>query len=120
SVVSPELASLLAEAESRVEAQMALEAHAGASQPPLPLEVEELGEDVWQALDEPLEDDADLQGADALESSRLHSGLGASQPPAIPDLRTLPPEPLEDRYANDDYGEDTGSHSPDPDAETSG
>lgn len=120
SVVSPELASLLAEAESRVEAQIALEAHAGASQPPLPQEVEELGEDVWQALEEPLEDDADLQGADAIESSRLPSGLGASQPPPPPDIGTLPPEPLEERYASDDFNEDTGSHSPDPDAETSG
>jgi hypothetical protein len=121
SVVSPELASLLAEAESRVEAQIALEAHVGASQPPLPLEVEELGEDVWHALEEPLEDDADLQGADALESSRLPSGLGGSQPaPPLPDVGTLPPEPLEDRYPSEDFGEDTGSHSPDPDAETSG
>jgi hypothetical protein len=120
SVVSPELASLLAEAESRVEAQMALEAHAGASQPPVPREVEELGEDVWRALNEPLEDDADLQGADALESSRLPSGLGASQPPPPPEVGTLPPEPLEERYPSDDVDEDTGSHSPDPDAETSG
>lgn len=121
SVVSPELASLLAEAESRVDAQIALEAHAGASQPPLLQEVEELGDDVWRALEEPLEDDADLQGADGLESSRLPSGIGASQPaPPLPDLGTLPPEPLEDRYPSEDYVEDTGSHSPDPDAETSG
>ncbi|MET0411637.1 MAG: hypothetical protein ABW217_10085, partial [Polyangiaceae bacterium] len=120
SVVSPELASLLAEAESRVEAQIALEAHAGASQPPLLHEVEELGEDVWRALEEPLEDDADLQGGDALESSRLPSGLGASQPPPPPEVGTLPPEPLEERYPSDDFNEDTGSHSPDPDAETSG
>jgi hypothetical protein len=121
SVVSPELASLLAEAETRIETQIALEAHDNLREPPLERLVEELGEDVWQALDEPLEDDADLQGGDAIESSRLPSGLGNSQPAqAMLDVGTLPPGPLGERYADDGYAEDTGSHAPDPEAETSG
>jgi hypothetical protein len=121
SVVSPELASLLAEAESRVETQMALEALEGKREPQVTHEIEELGEDVWQALDEPLEDDADLQGADAIESSRLPSGLGTSQPaPPLPDVGTLPPGPLDASDPGDSYAEDTGSHAPDPDAETAG
>jgi hypothetical protein len=38
----------------------------------------------------------------------------------MPDVGTLPPAALEERYADEAYAEDTGSHSPDPDAETSG
>jgi hypothetical protein len=117
SVVSPELAGLLAEAENRVEAQIALEAHRGDQAPAPERRQAELGDDVWQLLDEPLEDDAELQAAEGFEDSQLPSALeAAAGDPALPDLGTLPPEPPPDSP----YDEDTGSHAPDPDAETAG
>lgn len=114
SVVSPELMSLLAEAESRVEAQIALEAHQNEHAPPLERDLEELGEEVWAALAEPLEDDADLLGADALESSRLPSAIDPPSSPPV-EVGTMPPEPSAPLDE-----EDTGSHAAEPDAETSG
>jgi hypothetical protein len=115
SVVSPELESLLAEAERRVQAQISLQNDAVASTP-ADAGGTRLPDDVWDALAEPLDDDADNLVADvSLEDGPPPSPLADELVPRslpAPGDSTMPPglwkNPVDD---------DTGSHAPSPDSE---
>jgi hypothetical protein len=119
SVVSPELESLLAEAERRVQAQVSMQSEAVASTPTDGGSTR-LPDDVWEALAEPLDDDADNLVADA----SLDDGPPPS--PLADDLvpRSLPPagdSTVPPGLWRNPVDEDTGSHAPSPDSEkTSG
>jgi hypothetical protein len=119
SVVSPELETLLAEAERRVQAQISGAHESPATTPPNGSSIR-LPDDVWEALAETLEDDADNAIAEApLEDGPPPSPLGVdlgprSLPP--PGDSTVPPE-----LWRNPMDEDTGSHAPASESEqTSG
>lgn len=119
SVVSPELETLLAEAERRVQAQIAIQNEPVASTPPNGAGTR-LPDDVWEALGEALDDDPDNAIPEpSVDEGPPPSPLGAelgprSLPP--PGDSTVAPSPW--RSSIDD---DTGSHAPSPDSEqTSG
>jgi len=119
SVVSPELETLLAEAERRVQAQIGVAPEPAPSTPPNGASIR-LPDDVWEALAETLDDDADNNLAEApLEEGPPLSPLGAdlgprSLPP--PGDSTVPPE-----LWRNPMDEDTGAHEPAPESEqTSG
>jgi hypothetical protein len=119
SVVSPELENLLAEAERRVQAQVTLLNEPAASTPPNAGSMR-LPDDVWDALAEPLEDDADNAVAEvSLEDGPPPSPLGPELGPRslpTPGDSTVPP----DLWQNP-MDEDTGSHAEGPESEkTSG
>lgn len=108
SILSPELETLLAEAERRVQSQIALQTEAAGSGPPA-APTEHLSDDVWQALAEPLDDEHEnlLPEAPAEEGappSPLERAAveGGSTPEGD---STAPPQPWEDPL-----DEDTGSH----------
>jgi len=119
SVVSPELEALLADAERRVQAQIAVQNEPVASTPPNGSNTR-LPDDVWEALAEELDDDPDNAIPEPSEEegpppSPLGGDLGprSLQSPAD---STVPPSLW--RSSNDD---DTGSHAPSPESEqTSG
>lgn len=118
SVVSPELETLLAEAERRVQAQVSLQNEPVASAP-RDGESTRLPDDVWEALGEALDDDPD----NALPEPSLDHGPppsplgGELGPRSLPPANSTVPPSLW-RHAIDD---DTGSHAPSPDSEqTSG
>ena len=111
SVMSPELETLLEEAERRVQAQVAIQHEPAASAPPNGANVR-LTEDVWDALGEPLDDDPDNAGGDPAsdEAPAPPSPLGpdlGSRSPSAPADSTVPPE-----LWRDPVDEDTGSHVP--------
>jgi DnaJ-like protein/uncharacterized protein DUF4388 len=119
SVVSPELETLLAEAERRVQAQIAVQNEPVASTPPNGAGTR-LPDDVWEALGEALDDDPDNAIPEpSIDDGPPPSPLGAelgprSLPP--PGDSTVPPSLW--RSSLDD---DTGSHAPSPESEqTSG
>jgi hypothetical protein len=119
SVVSPELETLLAEAERRVHAQIAVQNEPVASTPPNGAGAR-LPDDVWEALGEALDDDPDNAVPEpSIDDGPPPSPLGAdlgprSLPP--PGDSTVPPSLW--RSSIDD---DTGSHAPSPESEqTSG
>ena len=119
SVVSPELETLLAEAERRVQAQIAVQNEPVASTPPNGAGTR-LPDDVWEALGEALDDDPDNAVPEpSIDDGPPPSPLGAelgprSLPP--PGDSTVPPSLW--RSSIDD---DTGSHAPGPESEqTSG
>jgi hypothetical protein len=109
SVMSPELETLLAEAERRVQAQVSLQQEPAASTPPNGANVR-LADDVWDALGEPLDEDPDNAAGDPV-SDEAHpppSPLGpdlVSRSPSAPADSTVPPE-----LWRDPIDEDTGSH----------
>jgi hypothetical protein len=110
SVVSPELESLLAEAERRVQAQIAVVVESAASTPPNGVGMR-LQDDVWEALAEDLDEDADNAAGDApLDDAAPPSPLGADLGPRSVVLlgdSTLPPELFQNPM-----DEETGAHSP--------
>jgi hypothetical protein len=119
SVVSAELETLLAEAERRVQAQITVAHEQPATTPPNGASVR-LPDDVWEALEEALDDEADNNLAEAaLEDGPPPSPLGVdlgprSLPP--PGDSTVPPE-----LWRNPMDEDTGSHAPASESEqTSG
>lgn len=119
SVVSPELETLLAEAERRVQAQIAVQNEPVASTPPNGASTR-LPDDVWEALAEALDDDPDNAIPEpSVDDGPPPSPLGAEvgpRSPLPPGDSTLPPSLW--RSSIDD---DTGSHAPSPDSEqTSG
>jgi hypothetical protein len=119
SVVSPELESLLAEAERRVQAQITVQNEPAASAPANGASAR-LPDDVWDALAEALDDDADNVLADgALEEGPPLSPLGGELGP-----RSLPPpgdSTVPPGLWKNPVDEDTGSHAPSPESEqTSG
>lgn len=109
SVMSPELETLLAEAERRVQAQVSTQQEPAASTPPNGANVR-LTDDVWDALGEPLDDDPDNAAGDPV-SDEVHpppSPLGpdlGSRSASAPADSTVPPE-----LWRDPIDEDTGSH----------
>ena len=109
SVMSPELETLLAEAERRVQAQVSMQQEPAASTPPNGANVR-LTDDVWDALGEPLDDDPDNAAGDPVSDeahpppSPLGPDLG-SRSPSAPADSTVPPE-----LWRDPIDEDTGSH----------
>lgn len=123
SVVSPELETLLAEAERRVHAQISMQGDAVGSSPPESASAL-LSDDVWDALGEALDDDADNPAADPLSDPMpppsplaLEAGPG-SLPPVVPAPAdsTVPPA-----HWADPVNEDTGPFGSIPDSEpTSG
>jgi hypothetical protein len=119
SVVSPELETLLAEAERRVQAQTTVAIEPPPTTPPNGASIR-LPDDVWEALAETLDEDADNAIAEApLEEGPPPSPLGVdlgprSLPP--PGDSTVPPE-----LWRNPMDEDTGSHAPASESEqTSG
>ncbi|HTV23677.1 MAG TPA: DUF4388 domain-containing protein [Polyangiaceae bacterium] len=119
SVVSPELETLLAEAERRVQAQMAIQNEPVASTPPNGAGTR-LPDDVWEALAEALDDDPDNAIPEpSVDDGPPPSPLGAElgpRSPLPPGDSTVPPSLW--RSSLDD---DTGSHAPSPESEqTSG
>jgi hypothetical protein len=120
SVMSPELETLLAEAERRVHAQASLQNEPVAATPPNE-NVTRLPDDVWEALADALDDDADNIVADlSLEDGPPPSPLGVELSPrslAPPGDSTVPPG-----LWDNPMDEDTGSHAADsPESErTSG
>jgi DnaJ domain len=121
SVVSPELETLLAEAERRVQAQISMQGGAVGSAPPEAGSAH-LSDDVWDALGEALEDDADHAVGDALSDPMPPpSPLALEAPPP-----SLPAPPVGDStvppgHWPDALNEDTGPFAPIADSEpTSG
>jgi len=122
SVVSPELENLLAEAERRVQAQISLQGGTVSSSPPQAASAH-LSDDVWDALAEPLDDDADNPLGDALSDPMPPPSPLAleSAEPSLP-----PPPPLGDStvppgHWPDAVNDDTGAFAHIPDSEpTSG
>jgi hypothetical protein len=119
SVVSPELETLLAEAERRVHAQIAVQSEPAASTPPNAGSMR-LSDDVWEALAEALDDDVDNAVAEvSLEDGPPLSPLGAdlgSRSLSPPGDSTVPPG-----LWQNPMDEDTGSHAPSSESEqTSG
>ncbi|MEY2934393.1 MAG: hypothetical protein RL033_5142, partial [Pseudomonadota bacterium] len=123
SVVSPELETLLAEAERRVQAQISTQGESVGSSPPESASAH-LSDDVWDALGEALDDDADNPAADplsdpmpppsplALEASPVSLAPHA----AAPGDSTVPPG-----HWADPVNEDTGPYGAIPESEpTSG
>lgn len=119
SVVSPELETLLAEAERRVQAQVTAANEPPPTTPPYGGSIR-LPDDVWEALAETLDEDADNHLAEAaLEEGPPPSPLGADLEPRSlppPGDSTVPPE-----LWQNPMDEDTGSHAPASESEqTSG
>lgn len=119
SVVSPELETLLAEAERRVQAQIAVQSEPAVT-PPTNGGSMRLSDDVWEALAEALDDDVDNLVADAsLEDGPPPSPLGpdlAARSLVPPGDSTVPPG-----LWQNPMDEDTGSHAPSSESEqTSG
>lgn len=119
SVVSPELETLLAEAERRVQAQSSVQGEPAASTPPNGNSMR-LSDDVWEALAEALDDDVDNAVAEvSFEDGPPPSPLGADLGPrslSPPGDSTVPPG-----LWQNPMDEDTGSHAPLSEAEqTSG
>lgn len=119
SVVSPELETLLAEAERRVQVQLSVPTEAVGSAP-RELEAEHLPDDVWEALAEPLDDDLDNPlpegpGEDEAPPSSplVLDGVRPAEP--APGDSTAPPEPWDD-----EVDEDTGSNIIPDSEQTSG
>jgi hypothetical protein len=119
SVISAELETLLAEAERRVQAQVVMQSDPLGSNPPNGSSGQ-LSNDVWDALGEPLDDDADNPLADAVQDdgplpSPLARDAERSLMP-LPGDSTIPP----DLWENPGH-EITGAHAPAPESEkTSG
>jgi hypothetical protein len=122
SVVSPELETLLAEAERRVQAQISMQGGAVGSSPP-EAATAHLSDDVWDALGEALDDDADNPMGDVLSEAMpppsplaLDAAEPSLPPPAAVGDSTVPPG-----HWPDAVNEDTGPFAPMPDSEpTSG
>jgi hypothetical protein len=121
SVVSPELETLLAEAERRVQAQISVQGGAMGSAPPEAASAH-LSDDVWDALAEALDDDADNPLGDVLSDPMPPPSPLALEVPEP----SLPPSPLGDStmppgHWPDGVNDDTGPFAPSPDSEpTSG
>lgn len=119
SVVSAELETLLAEAERRVQAQFAVKRDAIPSAPPNG-GTAHLSEDVWEALGEPLDDDAD----NPLPEASIEEGAPPSPLALDPSERSVPPagdSTLPPALWRDALEEETGSRAPPPESEqTSG
>jgi hypothetical protein len=119
SVVSPELESLLAEAERRVHAQVSPNKEPVRSTPPNGAKAR-LSDEMWDALAEPLDDDVDNPFQDAASEdgpppSPLQSGM-AERSLTPPGDSTIPPQLWENPLE-----EETGAHTPLPESEqTSG
>jgi hypothetical protein len=115
SVVSPELETLLAEAERRVHAQIELRNEPLRSTPPNGANAR-LSEDMWDALAEPLDEDADNAPQ---ELSMVEAPPPSALPPSLPERSltplgdsTIPPHLWENPLE-----EATGSHTPAPESE---
>jgi hypothetical protein len=109
STVSPELETLLTEAERRVYAQIAIQSSdPQGSAPPQPA-AEHLSDDVWDALAEPIEDDADNPVPDGLidEVPPLSPVAADAARASVlqPADSTVPPDLWDDHV-----DEDTGSN----------
>jgi len=119
SVVSAELETLLAEAERRVQAQFAVKSDAIPSAPPNGATAH-LSDDVWDALGEPLDDDAD----NPLPEASIAEGAPPSPLALDPSERSVPPpgdSTLPPALWRDALEEETGSRAPAPESEqTSG
>ncbi len=122
SVVSPELETLLAEAERRVQAQISMQGEAVGSSPPESATAL-LSDDVWDALGEALEDDADSPAGDPLSDPMPPSPLALEAEPGsvapvarAPGDSTVPPA-----HWAEPVNEDTGPFAAIPESEpTSG
>jgi uncharacterized protein DUF4388 len=110
SVVSAELEALLAEAERRVQAQVGVVVESSASTPPNGGSIR-LADDVWEALAEDLDEDADNAAGDSpLDDGSPLSPLGVGVGPRsvpLPGDSTVPPE-----LFHDAVDEETGAHAP--------
>jgi hypothetical protein len=121
SVVSPELETLLAEAERRVQAQISMQGGAVGSSPPEAASAH-LSDDVWDALAEALDEDADNPLGDVLSDPIPPPSPLALEAPEP----SLPPPPLGDStmppgHWPDAVNDDTGPFAAVPDSEpTSG
>lgn len=119
SIVSPELETLLAEAERRVQAQIAMQSDPLGSAPPQPA-AEHLSDDVWDALAEPIEDDVDNPVPDGLSEEVAPPSpmvVDVSQSSALqPGDSTVPP----DLWDDDVVDADTGSNIIPESEQTSG
>ncbi len=122
SIVSPELETLLAEAERRVQAQIATQSDPLGSAPPQPA-AEHLSDDVWDALAEPIEDDADNPIPDGLgDEVSIPSPVADAASASVlhPVDSTVPPELWDDDHVDEDTGSNiipeseqtSGSQSP--------
>lgn len=118
SVISAELETLLAEAERRVQAQVVVQLEPIASSPPQSASGR-LSNDVWDALDEALDDDGEIPFPEAsIEEVPPPSPLARDpeRPSPVPKDSTVPPD-LWDNAVD----EGTGSFAPVPESEqTSG
>jgi hypothetical protein len=121
SAVSPELETLLAEAERRVQGQISMQGGAVGSAPPESASAH-LSDDVWDALGEALDDDADNPPGDLLSDPMPPPSPLALEIPAP----SVPPPPVGDSTVPpgqwpDAVNEDTGPFALIPDSEpTSG
>ncbi|HVZ36589.1 MAG TPA: DUF4388 domain-containing protein, partial [Polyangiaceae bacterium] len=115
SAVSPELETLLAEAERRVQAQISATGDALASTPPEATSAH-LSDDVWDALAEPLEDDGESPAMDLSSEAVMPPSplaLDPVEPSAPPAAEsTIPPGRWQDPV-----NDDTGSFAPLPESE---
>lgn len=123
STVSPELETLLAEAERRVQSQIAMQSDPLGSAPPQQA-AEHLSEDVWDALAEPIEDDADNPVPDGMgdEVAPPSPMVVDADPSSVlqPADSTVPPELWDDDVVDADTGSNiipeseqtSGSQSP--------
>ncbi len=119
SVVSPELETLLAEAERRVQAQISIQNEPAGSTPPNG-NSRHLSDDFWDALAEPLDEDEDNPLQDGSNEDGPPPSPLADHPAgrslSPPGDSTVPPDLWEGSI-----DEDTGSHAPAPESEqTSG
>ncbi len=123
SVVSPELETLLAEAERRVQAQISMQGGAVGSSPP-EAATAHLSDDVWDALGEALDDDADNPVGDVLSEAMPPPSplaLDAAEPSLPPAPAPVGDSTVPPGHWPDAVGEDTGPFAPMPDSEpTSG
>lgn len=120
SVISAELETLLAEAERRVQAQVIVQIEPVGSSPPNGASGR-LSNDVWDALDEPLDDDAEIPLPEpSIEEVPPPSPLARDpeRPSPIPKDSTVPPDLWDNAV---DEAEGTGSFAHVPESEqTSG
>ncbi|HEU4581716.1 MAG TPA: hypothetical protein VFS67_25850, partial [Polyangiaceae bacterium] len=123
SVVSPELETLLAEAERRVQAQISMQGGAVGSSPP-EAATAHLSDDVWDALGEALDDDADNPVGDVLSDAMPPPSplaLDAAEPSLPPPPVAVGDSTIPPGHWPDAVNEDTGPFAPMPDSEpTSG
>ncbi|HEU4582754.1 MAG TPA: DnaJ domain-containing protein, partial [Polyangiaceae bacterium] len=123
SVVSPELETLLAEAERRVQAQISMQGGAVGSSPP-EAATAHLSDDVWDALGEALDDDADNPVGDVLSEAMPPPSplaLDAAEPSLPPAPVAVGDSTIPPGHWPDAVNEDTGPFASMPDSEpTSG